>query len=563
MVDEFQDTNIAQYQIVKLLTGKSRNLCVVGDEDQGIYSWRSADIRNILNFEQDYPDLKVVVLEQNYRSTATILNVAHSVIQANKQRKNKKLWTENGAGQPVVLHQAYNEQDEALYVVREIERMQSQQGTQLSSFAVMYRTNAQSRALEDAFVRYRVPYRLIGGTRFYERREIKDVLAYLRLLQNPADGVSFQRIVNVPARAIGDKTVTELSRWANARGISLYEGAQRATVGEPLDQPPIATRSLTALRGFVELIEGMRKEMTERTVPELVESILERTNYSHHLRDGSEEGDERWQNVIELLNKAGEYGELEPVTGLATFLEDVALIQDVDEMADADGRVAESVTLITLHTAKGLEYPYVFLTGLEEGVLPHNRSMDSDDQMEEERRLLYVGVTRAKKGLYLLNAFNRTVFGQTGSNAPSRFLADIPRESLKLTQASGLGNQSRGGQQQWRPGAGSGTWNREGSGYGNSGGSTYGQQQAPRFGGVNRGPAFGGSPASSQPQRRPSLPEGDLTYKPGDKVMHPKFGLGIVISAKRDTAAEMVEVNFAGGAGLKKLDLAYAPLEKA
>jgi DNA helicase-2/ATP-dependent DNA helicase PcrA len=547
LVDEFQDTNIAQYEIVKLLTRVHRNVCVVGDEDQSIYSWRSADIRNILNFEKDYPDLKIVVLEQNYRSTSTILQVARAVISPNKLRKEKNLWTHNDQGTPVTVHEAYNEQDEAQYVLREIQRLNRSQRVPLNAIALMYRTNAQSRAVEDAFVRAGLPYRLVGGTRFYERKEIKDVLAYLRLVQNPFDTVSLTRVINVPPRGIGQKTVQELLRWSTVQGIAPYEAMQRAADG------PFTTRVLELFRGFVELIEPLRAAAHERTVSETLHTLIERTGYGRYLQDGSEEGEERLQNVEELLTKAQEYDELTPESGLASFLEEVSLVQDVDTLEEG---TRDAVTLITLHAAKGLEYPYVFLLGLEEGVLPHARSIDDQRQLEEERRLFYVGITRAMKGLYLVYAFRRTLYGNQQINEPSRFLHDVPRELALATHAAGapssagraLGGQvARGGwltARQSRP-----PLTREQAR--ELAARSYRQLQ----------PEPASAPRGPRPPRAPT--NGPTRYQPGDRVRHPTFGTGIVISARQETDTEIVEVNFAGPSGVKKLDLAYAPLERA
>src|SRR5919198_926935 len=558
LVDEFQDTNIAQYEIVKLLSHAHRNLCVVGDEDQGIYSWRSADIRNILNFEHDYPDLKTVVLEQNDRSTSTILQVARSVIASNKLRKEKNLWTENDVGLPVTLHEAYNEQDEAQFVLREIQRLNRSQHVALNDIALMYRTNAQSRAVEDAFVRAGLPYRLVGGTRFYERREIKDVLAYLRLIQNPFDAVSLARVINVPPRGIGHKTVQELYRWAAAQEIASYDALRRLAQlrfdGSSSDKlalgAPFGTRARELFGAFADLIEPLRETAHERSVAEMLEDVIERTGYGRFLLDGTEEGEERSRNVEELLTKAQEYDELAPESSLAAFLEDVSLVQDVDQLDAPDNQRSDAITLITLHAAKGLEYPYVFLLGLEEGVLPHARSVDDPRQLEEERRLFYVGITRAMRAVYLVYAFRRTLYGSSQVNAPSRFLLDVPASLALLTHAPGASAAaSAAARDSWlsarqaRP-----PLSRE-----------QARELAAR--------SFR-TPAPEPPvARRPGPPrpprDGPTTYQPGDRVRHPTFGTGIVISSRGETDTEIVEVNFAGGAGMKKLDLAYAPLERA
>jgi len=551
MVDEFQDTNVVQYKIVKMLTKESRNLCVVGDEDQSIYSWRSADIRNILHFENDYPDLKVVVLEENYRSSSTILQVARAVIATNKLRKEKNLWTKNEAGTPVTVHEAYNEQDEALYVLREIERLHKTQRIPLDAFGILYRTNAQSRAIEDAFVRAGTPYRLVGGVRFYERKEVKDVLAYLRLIHNPFDTVSLQRVINLPARGIGQKTVQELLRWATAQGISAYDALTRVAAlrsdesAEPLAaQAPFGVRGRELFGAFADIIEPIRRDRAERSVLDIIDAILERSGYKEFLqRDTTEEGEERWANVQELRNKAQAYDELAPENALAAFLEDASLVQDVDQL-DEDGNNADAVTLITLHAAKGLEFPYVFLIGIEEGVLPHQRSIEDERQLEEERRLFYVGITRAMRGLYLVRAFRRTTYGNSSANTPSRFLLDVPAKLALVTHAPGAG---RGNTPAW---------------------SSPRQKRPPMTRQEARELAarafrpLSPEPRSTEP-RVPRPPRStEPTYKAGDKVRHPTFGVGIVIGVRADASTELIDVNFAGAAGVKKLDTAFAPLTR-
>src|SRR5919202_7003681 len=550
MVDEFQDTNIAQYEIVKLLTQQSRNLCVVGGEDQSIYSWRSADIRNILNFENDFPDLKVVVLEQNYRSTGTILQVARAVIAPNKLRKEKTLWTHNEQGVPVTVHEAYNEQDEALYVLREIEHLHKAQHVPLDAFGILYRTNAQSRALEDAFVRAALPYRLVGGIRFYERKEIKDVLAYLRLLHNPFDAVSLQRVINLPPRGIGQKTVQELMRWSAAENISAYEALTRIAAlrfddrSDPLAaQAPFGIRAREVFGGFADILEPLRRSLAETSVLDLLDALLDRTGYGRFLQDGTEEGEERWANVQELRTKAQSYDELTPENALAAFLEDVSLVQDVDQLDDED---SDAVTLITLHAAKGLEFPYVFLVGLEEGVLPHQRSVDDPRQLEEERRLFYVGITRAMRGLYLVRAFRRTMYGSSSAGTPSRFLRDVPQGLAMVTHAPGAGRGES------LPAWSSPRQERAGLTRDQVRELAARAFQPPRP-----------EPRSSEP-RPPRPPRtAEPTYRAGDSVRHPTFGVGIVVGVRADATSEIVEVNFAGGVGVKKLDTAFAPLTRA
>jgi DNA helicase-2/ATP-dependent DNA helicase PcrA len=548
MVDEFQDTNIAQYEIVKLITKESRNLCVVGDEDQSIYSWRSADIRNILNFENDYPDLKVVVLEQNYRSTSTILQVARAVIASNKLRKDKNLWTHNDKGLPVTVHEAYNEQDEALYVLREIERQHKSQHVPLNAFGVLYRTNAQSRAIEDAFVRAAMPYRLVGGIRFYERREVKDVLAYLRLIHNPFDAVSLQRVINLPPRGIGQKTVQELLRWSATEDLSPYEALRRVAAlrfddGDLLAaQSPFGVRARELFGAFADIIEPIRHDLAEKSVLDVLDTILERTGYARFLQDGTEEGEERLANVQELRTKAQNYDELAPENALSAFLEDVTLVQDVDQL-DEEGKSGDAVTLITLHAAKGLEFPYVFLLGIEEGVLPHQRSVDDPKQLEEERRLFYVGITRAMRGLYLVRAFRRTMYGTSSVNTPSRFLLDVPASLALVTHAPGAGRGSA-----WS----SPREERQG----------LTRQQARELA-ARAFQAVKAEPRGDRPPSRPMRDDAEPTYKAGDKVRHPTFGIGIVVGVRADATTEIVDVNFAGGVGVKKLDTAFAPLTRA
>jgi DNA helicase-2/ATP-dependent DNA helicase PcrA len=448
MVDEFQDTNVAQYELVRLLGARGRNVCVVGDEDQSIYGWRKADVRNLGYFERDFPELKIVMLEQNYRSTQTILDVAGAIISPNLDRKQKRLWTDNPPGVPVVLHQAYDERDEALFVIRQIEALR-RAGASYRDVAVTYRTNAQSRSLEDALVRYGVPYRLVGGTRFYQRKEVKDVLAYLRLVANPADGVSFQRIVNVPARGIGEKTLSELQIWSARLARPLYEVATLAADGhEEIDQQsgriqpvvPLATRPRALLGQFVAIIEAAREKLAEGTVGEVLDFVLERTEFKDSLDDGTEQGRDRWQNVLELRTKLGEYDGLAGPEALNRFLEEVALVQDVDSLEEAE---SDAITLITLHAVKGLEFPYVFIVGVEDGICPHVRSIESRPQLEEERRLLYVGTTRAMRALFLVHTFRRTMWGSESLQSPSRFLADIPPHLLDLSYSHAVGGGSR------------------------------------------------------------------------------------------------------------------------
>ncbi len=418
LVDEFQDTNVAQYAILKLLAGEQRNLFVVGDEDQSIYAWRGADFRNVQRFREDYPDVQVILLEQNYRSTQTILDVAHNVITRNVQRVPKKLWTENDAGAPVTALEAYDEEEEAQYVLQEIQRLVNKDDYEPGDFAIMYRTNAQSRSLEEVFVRAGVPYKLVGAIRFYERREIKDVLAYLRLIHNPRDAVSLHRIINVPPRAIGRKTLGQLVAWAEGNGVPVFDALKLLSE----EDAPLGRRGRRSLLGFLELIEGLIAASRELNVLELLDLTLERTGYAAYVRDGTDQGQERWENIKELRSVAQQYASLAAEQSLTTFLEEVALVSDVDNLDEQ----VKAPCFLTLHMAKGLEFPAVFIVGLEEGILPHSRSMDTEEELEEERRLCYVGITRAKQRLYLLHTFRRTLFGRDELSEPSRFLLDIP-----------------------------------------------------------------------------------------------------------------------------------------
>ncbi len=528
LVDEFQDTNIAQYQLARLLAAKFGNICVVGDPDQSIYSWRSADIRNILDFERDFPGAQIVLLEQNYRSTQTILDAAHAVISGNEQRKEKALWTDRGEGEPIVMFEAYDERDEAQFVAAEVASL-TKHGMRLQDIAVMYRTNAQSRALEEALIGAGIPYQLVGGTRFYERREIKDVLAYLRLVHNPFDAVAFTRVANVPGRGVGEKTMEQFQRWAATLGLPLYAALQVLAAQQDgnitpeiarMPRHPLAARQATALRGFLGIIDELIALAPDNPLSVLVGGLLDRTQYRRYLfdepgrgagEDQQSEAEARWANVQELAAYAAEFDGLAGGEGLAAFLENAALVSDADEMAEGDD-AAGRATLITLHSAKGLEFPVVFMIAMEDGVLPHVRSFDTPAQMEEERRLCYVGMTRAKERLYLLRAFRRYGGGASQHNPASRFLRDIP-PSLVSARADAS-----------EP------------------------QEPMRY----RAPA----PRDD----RPEVPGSDA-FHGGERVRHPKFGEGVVVGCKTSGGDQEVTVSFKG-VGLKTLSLSIAPLER-
>lgn len=512
MVDEFQDTNTVQYTLVKMLADKYRNLCVVGDPDQSIYSWRSADLRNILSFEKDYPDAKTIILAQNYRSTKTIIESASAVIAASKQRRAKQLFTENEKGAPVTLAEAYNEQEEAQFVVNEIERLVSCGDAALRDIAIMYRTNAQSRALEEAFIRYGMAYKLVAGTRFYERREVKDIIAYLRLILNPSDDISLMRAINIPPRGIGERTVADLSGWAKRQGLSLYEAISRIEECDKAEPKLFTPRAAKQLIGFQKMIDALCQKVDTIKLVALFDSLTECIGYKEYLLTFPD-GEDRWENVVELRGVVHDYNELLPEEALSALLEGVALVSDVDSLIET----ADTVTLITLHQAKGLEFPIVFIVGMEEGILPHIRSFDAPEQMEEERRLCYVGITRAKRRVYLVRAFRRNMMGGSDVNAPSRFLKDIPSE---LTCGA-------------RP------WKVE----------------KPIFHQRERELDWMNEPEFCDDQ---SLVE----LKAGDNVCHPQFGRGTVINANPVRGDVEVIVTFRG-VGVKKLLLSLAKLEKA
>lgn len=584
MVDEYQDTNHAQYRLIKLLAQKYQNLCVVGDDDQSIYAFRSADITNILNFEADYPQAKVVYLEQNYRSTQTILDAAMAVIRGNSQRKDKKLWTENGEGLQVQLFEAYNEMEEADYIVSEIERLMNRTPAyKAGEVAVLYRTNAQSRALEEMFIRRRLPYQIVGGIRFYERKEIKDALSYFRLIQNPYDSISFMRLMkNTPSgRGVGQKTLDDVSGWAAGMNLPTYVALQllqsqeaeylsrqnaakanrQASPDElPLDNmllPPLnlTPKAKNALLDFVNLLEAFIEGRNQIGLLEYFDFVLKKSGYEEMVNDnGSEEGRDRWNNVQELRTVVTDYTHLPTSEGLSAFLEDIALIADLDKF-DTE---TDKVTLITMHAAKGLEFPIVFIAGLEEGILPHSRSLEDEIQMEEERRLLYVGITRAKQKLYLVYAFRRSLYGNSIPGRPSRFLFDIPRELIK-------GREQSKGSAGVSPhsdlfGGTRGSW------------SAQGNSSATKWVSPGSTPLKSTAGSSSKPKAgiptRPVKPIAPISqevgapkYRAGEKITHPKFGKGIIVTSRAIKDDEEVTVAFEGQ-GVKKLMASLANLTK-
>ena len=512
MIDEYQDTNGAQYKLVKMLTNEHNNIAVVGDDWQSIYSWRGADFRNILRFEKDYPDCTVIKLEQNYRSTGHILRSAHGIITKNELRSEKELWTEAGDGMPVQMLQALNERAEGETIMKRIRNAVDAKQRHYRDFAILYRTNAQSRSVEDTFVRYGIPYRIVGGTRFYDRKEIKDLVAYLRLIFQPEDRVSFDRVVNVPGRGVGAKSVENFFQWQQANGYTLHEAMQYVA--------QCGTVSGKAKKGLVEFADIITSLATiaEDTAPaQLIEDLVRRISYNAYLDDGTPQGESRKENVAELVGVAQGYHDL----GLAGFLEEVALISDLDT-ANFDG---DSVTLMTLHAAKGLEFPVVFMVGMEETIFPHSRALYDQTEMEEERRLCYVGMTRAREELYMIYATSRMLYGGTQHNAPSRFLSEIDAEFQVSNDYGANSFQLKN------------SYNEEYS---------YDDfDQTPRY----EEPAFDVAPAVSH-----EIPELDE----GDTIRHKVFGEGRVVEIEGTN----VTVYFKKLKSTKRLDTSFAPLEK-
>ena len=492
MIDEYQDTNAAQYKLVRLLTGESKNIAVVGDDWQSIYSWRGADFRNILNFEKDYPDCTVIKLEQNYRSTKHILDAAHAIITKNMQRSDKQLWTEAGDGMPVQMLQVGSERAEGEAIVRRIRNAVDAGYRRYNHFAVLYRTNAQSRSVEETFIHYGIPYRIVGGQRFYDRKEIKDLMAYLRLIYQPEDRISFARIANVPARGIGSKSLENLYLWQEANGLNLQQALETIK-----SSSAITAKAKAGLVELGEMLARLRELIDTAPPASIIDSLIRRIDYLKFLDDGTPQGESRQENVKELIGVAQEYQD----EGLAAFLEEVALVSDVDQ-ADFDGN---AVTLMTLHAAKGLEFPAVFMVGMEETIFPHSRALYDAFEMEEERRLCYVGMTRAREELYMIYATSRMLYGGAQHNPPSRFLSEIDAE--------------------FQP-----------------------AEQLYTFGAVQ--PDTSVKFDDNEPRYVPELNEGDT-------VKHQVFGTGTVVELDGDNATIYFK-----GKGAKKLNIAFAPIQK-
>ena len=516
LVDEYQDTNHAQYALTKILAARWRNICVVGDADQSIYAWRGADIRNIIDFTRDYPDAASIKLEQNYRSTKTILHAAYAVIDNNESRPKKTLWTENPTGNKIIHYQAQTEHDEADYIAGVIYNRHEISHEPYGDMAILFRTNAQSRVLEEKLMRYAIPYTMVGGTKFYDRKEIKDVLAYLRLLYNPEDSLSLTRIINVPKRNIGATTMEHVAAYAEAQGISLFEALSST------DEIPVTKRAKASLENFAAMIFDLLNDIEGKDVLSLIETVIKQTGYGDMLDKEAEhdpQGESRKENVGEFLSVAKDYMDSNPEGNLQDFLENVALVSDVDDFESSDSKV----TLMTLHAAKGLEFPVVFLTGLDEGLFPHSRTLMDPAQVEEERRLAYVGITRAERQLYVTNAVTRTMYGRISAYMPSRFLAEIPPQFME-------------------------DYHRK---------SAMPQSRTTAVPGKQRVSILTKPVASSLPKKHAVTD----TFAKGDKVRHKIWGIGTVLDVIGEGPNMQMKIQFPTK-GVRQVVVKYAPLEK-
>ncbi|GED16467.1 DNA helicase PcrA [Aneurinibacillus migulanus] len=530
-VDEYQDTNRAQYMLVKMLAAGHKNICVVGDSDQSIYRWRGADITNILNFEKDYPNARTILLEQNYRSTKKILEAANKVISNNFGRKPKNLWTENDDGAVIRYYTADSEHSEAYYIVDQIQKAVDR-GRAYRDVAILYRTNAQSRVIEEVFVKSGIPYNIVGGTKFYDRKEIKDMLAYLRLISNPDDDLSLTRIINVPKRGIGAGTVEKIATYAAQQGISMYKAIQE------VDQIGLSARFTDSVVKFARLITELESMQEYLSVTELAEEVLKRTEYREELRrEGTLEARSRVENIEEFLSVTMEFERTNEDKTLVAFLTDLALVADIDKLDETEEDKGNAVVMMTLHSAKGLEFPMVFLAGMEEGIFPHSRALFEEVEMEEERRLAYVGITRAEQELFLTRALMRTLYGQTKMNAPSRFIEEIPEH---LIQAEGTVQE--------RLAARTGRMDSQMAQPQQRSGVVSMRSQQPK-GSTSK--ASGGQGAEA------------MDWKAGDKVAHGKWGTGTVVSIKGSGQDLELTIAFPNPTGLKKLLAKFAPIEKA
>ena len=543
-VDEYQDTNHAQYQLVKLLASRFKNICVVGDADQSIYGWRGADMQNILDFEKDYPEAKVVLLEENYRSTKTILQAANEVIRNNRNRHPKNLWTQNEDGEEIVYYRANDEQDEALFVARTIDQL-TREGYSHRDFAVLYRTNAQSRTVEEALLKANIPYTMVGGTKFYSRKEIRDVISYLNLIANPSDNISYERVVNEPKRGVGPGTVEKIRNFAASQNVSLLEASSQIMLSL------VKGKAAQSVFDFANLILNLRERLDELTVTELVEIVLEKTGYTEQLvAQGTLESQARIENIEEFLSVTKNFDERSEndteETGLdklSHFLNDLALVADTD---DAGTQESSEVTLMTLHAAKGLEFPVVFIIGMEENVFPLSRATEEEDELEEERRLAYVGITRAEKVLFLTNANSRLLYGKTNYNRPTRFLNEISSDLLNYQGLARPANTSfkasyvNGKTVQFGQGTSLAQALQERKRQ--VGPSSISSSQLP----------FGKNIEATQP---------DLNWAIGDIAHHKKWGDGTVLEVSGSGGSLELKINFPE-VGLKKLLASVAPIEK-
>lgn len=517
-VDEYQDTNRAQYLLVKQLAARLENICVVGDSDQSIYRWRGADIANILSFEKDYPSANVILLEQNYRSTKRILQAANEVIKNNSNRKPKNLWTENDEGIKLSYYSGDNEFGEGQFVAGKIYELHSSGRRKLSDIAILYRTNAQSRVIEETLLKSGLNYNIVGGTKFYDRKEIKDILAYLRLVSNPEDDISFTRIVNVPKRGVGATSLEKIASYAAMNGMSMFQAVKQ------VDFIGVSAKAANALDGFGAMIENLTNMQDYLSITELTEEILEKTEYREMLKaEKSIEAQSRLENIDEFLSVTKNFEQKSEDKSLVAFLTDLALIADIDQLdqKEEESGGKDAVTLMTLHAAKGLEFPVVFLMGMEEGVFPHSRSLMEEAEMEEERRLAYVGITRAEEELYLTNAKMRTLFGRTNMNPESRFIREIPGDLLE--------NLNEKKTPRMQPG----------------------RKVQPKRGPVSRPVSYANKTGGDS-----------LSWAVGDKAGHKKWGTGTVVSVKGEGESTELDIAFPSPVGVKRLLAAFAPIEK-
>lgn len=525
LVDEYQDTNHAQYLLTKFLAAKHRNICVVGDADQSIYGWRGADIQNILDFEKDYPDAKVIKLEQNYRSTQIILDAANAVIENNTGRKPKNLWTENKSGADIIYFQAVDERDEARFVIEQLQNLQRTENKKLGDMAILYRTNTQSRIFEEMLIKSGISYNMVGGLKFYERKEIKDIIAYLRVIFNPADSLSLLRIINVPKRGIGDASLAKIQAYAAGNNVSLFEAVSNAAAIDGL-----SSRFVSKLDDLAGIIFELMNLANEAPVEDLIDRVLRDTGYLEELEnERTPQAQSRIDNLHELISVAQEFAASEEENNLENFLAHVALVSDIDDTELGE----DAITLMTLHSSKGLEFPVVFLVGMEEGLFPHARTLMDETEIEEERRLCYVGITRAKEKLFLSSTKMRTIYGNTVTYPPSRFLQEIPARLVKTIKRqerfSALENF---------------------------------KQVSEKYSARPQKPASTFNPHSFMPQKPAAAAGGTGTrFNTGDRVSHSKWGEGMVVSVKDSPDGQEVKVAFAG-AGVRSLLTKYAVLKK-